>query len=82
MAAVDRSVAASAKKMAILEQALAEAPWLSGADFGLGDVPMGVYAHTYFALDIERPALPRVSDWYHRLQARDGYASQVMIPLT
>lgn len=43
---------------------------------------MGVYAHTYFTLDIDRPALPHVGDWYGRLQARDGYASQVMIPLT
>ena len=57
-------------------------PWLSGEDFGIGDVPMGVYAHTWFTLDIERPDLPNVADWYRRLQSRPGYASQVMIPLT
>jgi glutathione S-transferase len=60
----------------------AESEWLPGGDFGVGDVPMGVYAYTYFTLDIERPALPHVTAWYHRLQARDGYGSQVMIPLT
>lgn len=81
-AAVARSAAACAKMMAILDTALGEMPWLSGADFGIGDVPMGVYAHTYFTLDIERPELPHVSDWYARLRARDSYASQVMIPLT
>lgn len=80
--AVARSAAASAKQMAILDRALAETPWLSGAEFGIGDVPMGVYVHTWRTLDIERPALAHVEDWYTRLQARPGYASQVMIPLS
>ena len=82
MEAVARSADACAKRMAILDRYLAETPWLSGAEFGVGDVPMGVYAHTWFTLDIARPDMPHVADWYHRLQTRDGYASQVMIPLT
>ena len=68
--------------MAILDATLAQAPWLSGADFGIGDVPMGVYAHTWFSLAIERPPLAHVEDWYARLKMRPGYAEQVMIPLT
>ncbi len=80
--AVARSVARASKLMMILDRYLAETPWLSGGDFGVGDIPMGVYAHTWFTLDIERPDLPNVVDWYHSLQARPGYASQVMIPLT
>ena len=71
-----------AKQMAILDRALAQSPWLSGAEFGIGDIPMGVYAHTYFSVDIERPAVPHVEDWYARIRARPGYADQVMIPLT
>ena len=82
MTAVARSAEACAKRMAILDRYLADMPWLSGAEFGVGDVPMGVYAHTWFTLDIARPDLPHVADWYRRLQTRDGYASQVMIPLT
>jgi glutathione S-transferase len=81
-AAVERSAQASAKQMAILDRYLAEVPWLSGASFGIGDVPMGVYANTWFNLDIERPDLPHVANWYARLRERPGYASQVMIPLT
>ena len=80
--AIKRSVAACAVKMAVLDAHLAISPWLSGDSFGIGDVPMGVYAHTWFTLPIERPDLPNVADWYASLQARDGYASQVMIPLT
>lgn len=82
MAAVARSAATCAKRMAILDRALSERDWLSGDDFGIGDVPMGVYAHSWFALDIERPDLPHLVDWYRRLQSRPGYAVNVMIPLT
>jgi glutathione S-transferase len=68
--------------MAILDAALAERPWLSGDAFGIGDIPMGVYAHTWFTLAIERPDRPHVADWYARLQGRPGYADSVMIPLS
>jgi glutathione S-transferase len=80
--AIARSVEASAKRMAILDQALGERPWLSGPAFGIGDIPMGVYAHTWFALPIDRPDLPHLTDWYERLKIRPGYADHVMIPLT
>ena len=80
--AINRSVAAASKLMLILDRQLATAPWLSGNDFGVADVPIGTYAHTFFTLDIDRPDVPHVTDWYHRLQARPGYASHVMIPLT
>ena len=82
MAAVAASAAASAEQMTILDAALATSPWLSGDDFGIGDIPMGVYAHTYFSLAIGRPSLPHVEDWHARLKARPGYAELVMIPLT
>ncbi len=81
-AAIVASAERCAKRMQTLDAALAQAPWLSGAGFGIGDIPMGVYAHTYFSLDIERPALPYVEEWYARLRSRPGYAGQVMIPLT
>lgn len=80
--AVARSANACAKQIAILEDALARTPWLNGESFGIGDVPMGVYIHTWFALPIERPAMPHVSNWYERLKSRPGYARHVMIPLT
>ena len=81
-AAIDRSASASARMMAIVDRQLAETPWLSGEAFGVGDVPMGVYAYTYFTLDITRPDLPHLADWYARLQSRPGYRAQVMIPLS
>ncbi|MEG3086666.1 glutathione S-transferase family protein [Sphingomonas sp. PB4P5] len=81
-AAIARSAERCAAMMTLLDVELARQPWLSGDSFGLGDIPMGVYAHSWFTLEIDRPALSHVEEWYRRLQTRDGYASQVMIPLT
>jgi len=79
---LEQSAAASGAAMLILDQALAAQPWLSGVAFGVADVPMGVYAHTFFTLDMERPDVPHVRAWYDRLRDRPPYVQSVMIPLT
>ncbi|MEG3122932.1 glutathione S-transferase family protein [Sphingomonas sp. GB1N7] len=81
-AAIVRSAEACAKLLAILDATLADRPWLSGDGFGLGDVPMGVYIHTWFTLDIARPTLRNVRNWYDRLRDRPAFVVSVMIPLT
>ena len=82
MAAVAASARTAGEMMGILDAALAKQPWLSGDDFGVGDIPMGVYAHTWFTLDIDRPERPHVAAWYEKLKARPGYSVNVMIPLS
>ena len=81
-AAIDRAATRAAEMMKLVDDELTRHAWLSGAEFGIGDIPMGVYAHTWFTLDIERPNLPHVTAWYEQLKARSGFAAQVMIPLT
>ncbi|MEH3046912.1 glutathione S-transferase family protein [Sphingomonas adhaesiva] len=81
-AVVARSAAASAALMTILDRQLAQTEWLSGDGFGLGDIPMGVYAHSWFTLAIDRPDRPHVARWYRQLRERPAYAATVMIPLT
>lgn len=76
------SAAACARHMTVLDEALSRQTWLSGGRFGIGDIPMGVYAHSWFSLPIERPAVPHVAGWYERLKTRPAFAAQVMIPLT
>ncbi|WP_336966034.1 glutathione S-transferase family protein [Sphingobium aquiterrae] len=80
--AIARSIAAVNRQILLVEEALANSAWLSGEAFGIGDIPMGVYAHTYFSLVQERPALPHSERWYEALKQRPGYARSVMIPLT
>nr|WP_047168957.1 glutathione S-transferase [Sphingomonas sp. Y57] len=81
-AKIEAAARRSGEMMAILDAALAERPWLSGDSFGIGDIPMGVYVHSWYALAIDRPERPHVADWYARLQQRPGYADTVMIPLS
>lgn len=79
---VAASIQAAIEHAKILDGELAKTPFLSGNRFGLADIPMGVYAYTFFTLPFERPSLPNMEDWYAGLTERPGYASQVMIPLS
>lgn len=76
------SVAQSAQQLAILNTHLTGADWLSGPAFGIGDIPMGVYIHTWFSLPIDRPVFAALERWYERLRERPGYLEQVGIPLS
>jgi glutathione S-transferase len=76
------SVANSASLLAVMERTLSEQTWLSGDAFGIGDIPMGVYAWTWFNLPIDRPTFPAIENWYARIRQRPGYAEQVGIPLS
>ena len=58
---IARSASATGAMMAILDAELARQPWLSGPAFGVADIAMGVYAHTWFIIDIARPAAPHVA---------------------
>ena len=80
--AIARGMADCARHLAVLDRYLQETPWLSGGEFGIGDIPMGVYAYTWFSLPFDKPEFPAMSDWYARIRQRPGFASQVMIPLT
>jgi len=82
MAAIERDVKACEAHLVVLERYLCEQQWLSGGTFGISDIPMGVYAYTWFSLPFDKAHFPAMADWYARLQQRPGYATQVMIPLT
>lgn len=71
-----------AKAFATLNDHLATRDFVGGNRFTMGDIPVGVTAYRWFALDIERPSLPHVERWYERLVARPTFAEHVMTPLT
>ena len=82
MSAIKRGIDECARQLAVMERYLLETPWLSGEYFGIGDIPMGVYAYTWFSLPFDKPEFPAIANWYERIRRRPGYAEQVMIPLT
>lgn len=81
-AAIASGIEECARHLAVMERYLTDKPWLSGHTFGIGDIPMGVYAYTWFSLPFDKPEFPAVSDWYARIRERPGFADQVMIALT
>lgn len=68
--------------LAMADQALAKQPYLSGSEFGMGDIPLGSFAYAWFEMPIERKPMPHLEAWYARLKARPAYRSAVMTALT
>lgn len=68
--------------MRILDEQLAGQPHLAGKGFTLADMPAAAFVHRWLALPIERPALPRLEDYYRRMLERPGYRAHVAGPLS
>lgn len=81
MAAIKKGVEGLNRDFTILNDHLAGKQFVVGDRFTMGDVPVGVNAYRYFALDIERPKLPHLEAWYGRLSERTAYREHVMLPL-
>lgn len=72
----------SSQALAVLDAALADRAFVAGADFTMGDIPLGIAAYRWFVLDIEREDYPNLRRWYDALSARPGFRQHVMQPLT
>ena len=68
--------------LVMVDEALTRQPYLSGEEFGMGDIPLGSFIYAWFEMPIERPAMPHLESWYERLKARPAYRSAVMTALT
>lgn len=68
--------------LAMPEKALSEQPYLCGATFGMGDIPLGCAIYAWFEMPIERPEQPNLLAWYERLKERPAFQTAVMTALT
>jgi glutathione S-transferase len=82
MAAVEASREKVAKAFALFDGQMVGKKFVGGNTFTMGDIPLGVAAYRWYALNIERPALRNVEAWYRRLTERPAYQQHVMLPLT
>jgi glutathione S-transferase len=80
--AIATALEKTTKAWQTVENQLARNRYLGGADFSLGDIPLGVWAYRWFNLPIDRPNFPKVSGWYERLKERKPYQTHIMLPLT
>ncbi|KWF60830.1 hypothetical protein WT57_01900 [Burkholderia pseudomultivorans] len=79
-ARVEQSIAQCARYFRLLDDVLADQPFLAGDAITLADIAAGTHLYRYFELDIARPPLPNVEAWYAHLKARPAYRTHVMIP--
>jgi glutathione S-transferase len=66
----------------VVEDHLAKNRFIGGEEFSLGDIPLGVWAHRWFNLPIQRPNQPNIQRWYEALKQRKPYQTHIMIPVT
>ncbi|MBD8575751.1 glutathione S-transferase [Pseudomonas syringae] len=81
-AAIAQGVQTLNELWTIVDAALAQQPYLSGDELGMGDIPLGCFAYAWFEMPITRADLPHLQAWYERLTARAAYRKAVMTPLT
>jgi glutathione S-transferase len=80
--AIGAALEKSSQAWQIVENHLEGNKYLAGDEFSIGDIPLGVWAHRWFNLPIERPQQKNLSAWYERLTHRKPYQTHIMIPVT
>ena len=63
----------------ILDANLAERDYLAGDRLSYADIAAGVSLYRWFSMEIDRPAMPGVENWYRRLQDRPAFRNTVMV---
>ena len=71
-AAMERSRTATDALFAQLDAHLAGRDFIGGTRFGMADIPLGVEAHRWYGLPIERTPRPNVERWFAALKGRDA----------
>ena len=66
----------------IVDDALAEQPYLGGQSLSLAEIAMGTHMYRWFNYAIERPDMPKLRAWYERCSERPGFKSHIVMPIT
>ena len=81
-AATEAAIGECAKFWAMLDQHLAERPYILGDHPTMADIPLGSAAYRWHSMRFERPDYPNLKAWWARLVGRSAYQTHVMLPLT
>ncbi|MGL4723690.1 MAG: glutathione S-transferase family protein [Scandinavium sp.] len=81
-AAIDAGIVQCEKLLAILDAELADRPWLSGDEFGPGDIAVAPFIYNLFETVKTWQPHPNLQRWYQQLSRRPAYQNVVMIPVT
>ena len=77
---ISNAASDTGKLLSIVEENLKGKKYMLGDTLTMGDIPLGSMMFKYYSLDIERPALPNIENWYKRLCEREAYKANAMNP--
>lgn len=73
-------VAAAIDGLAVLwkrfESDFGDGPFLAG-NFSIADIALAIYAHRWYAADVDKPAFPILRAWYERAAERPAFKARV-----
>jgi glutathione S-transferase len=81
-AAIEAGRKRAATAWNIVDEAVADRPYLAGSEFSLAEIVLGTLVYRWHAFPIERPALTNLRAWYDRLRERPGFKKYIEIPIT
>ena len=80
--AIEAGCKQSAELAAMLDAHLAARPYVAGASFTMGDIPIGCEVQRWLRVPIERASQPHLEAWFERLRERLPFRKIVDQPLT
>jgi glutathione S-transferase len=75
-----QAIAACQKHFRALDAHLAHNKFLAGSKFSVADIPAGTTLHRYFGLGLPVEKPTNVMTWFLRLQQRQAFREQVLVP--
>ena len=81
-AAIEAARLKAAAAWQIVDEALADRPYLAGSELTLAEIVLGTLVYRWHAFPIERPPLANLKAWYERLRRRPGFRKYIEIPIT
>jgi glutathione S-transferase len=73
-ATIEAGILEWTRQMERLEGHLAASgPFVAGAGFTVGDIPVGLVVNRWFSIAFEKPTLPHLTAYYDHLAERPGY---------
>ncbi|KAB7784980.1 glutathione S-transferase family protein [Methylorubrum populi] len=79
---VEASRVNSERCAALLDRHLADTPFVAGETFSIADIAVGLAAHRWFQLPLEREERPNIRRWLDGLAQRPASSAVLSLPLT
>jgi len=81
MNAIEKARKELSANIAIVDRYLEKSEYISGDHFNVTDIPLGIAAYRWFAMEIEREDYPNFERWYDLLAKRKPFQEHIMNPL-